>query len=173
MRQPVMLHKPQYFKLPDTLEHWPWKRLLNPHFQEVKDESAAWLRSFKAFEPRQQRKFDLCDFSTLSLDARCSTSYIYFPDLLAGLSYSLLNKGDHPPRADSKLFVTLTDIRHYPEHLRVGCDFLNFVFVYDEFADVLDKDGAQQQADIAMDALRNPTKARPQGESIIGEIARQ
>jgi hypothetical protein len=67
----------------------------------------------------------------------------------------------------------VTDIRHYPEHLRVGCDFLNFVFVYDEFADVLDKDGAQRQADVVMDALRNPTKARPQDESLIGEIARQ
>jgi len=55
----------------------------------------------------------------------------------------------------------------------VGCDFLNFVFVYDEYADVLDKDGAQQQADIVMDAMRNPTKARPEGESVMGEIARQ
>jgi Delta6-protoilludene synthase len=55
----------------------------------------------------------------------------------------------------------------------VGCDFLNFVFVYDEFADVLDKDGARQQADIVMDALRNPHKPRPQGESLIGEIAQQ
>lgn len=50
---------------------------------------------------------------------------------------------------------------------------MNFVFVYDEFADVLDKDGARQQADIVMDALRNPHKPRPQGESLIGEIARQ
>ena len=50
---------------------------------------------------------------------------------------------------------------------------MNFVFVYDEFADVLDKDGAKKQAEIVMDALRNPAKPRPEGESLIGEIARQ
>ena len=63
-----MSHNPTRFKLPYTLQSWPWKRLLDLHLQEVKDESAAWLRSFKAFEPRQQRKFDLCDFSKLSID---------------------------------------------------------------------------------------------------------
>jgi hypothetical protein len=73
----------------------------------------------------------------------------------------------------SELCKIVADIRYLTEHLRVGCDFLNFVFVYDEFADVLDKDGAQQQADIVMDALRNPSKPRPKGESLIGEIARQ
>lgn len=50
---------------------------------------------------------------------------------------------------------------------------MNFVFAYDEFADVLGKDGAQRQADIVMDALRNPNKARPQDEPVIGEVARQ
>lgn len=59
------------------------------------------------------------------------------------------------------------------EKLRVGCDFLNLVFVYDEYADVLDEAGAQLQADIVMDALRNPTKTRPHGECFIGEMARQ
>ena len=59
------------------------------------------------------------------------------------------------------------------EHLRVGCDYLNFVFVYDEYADGLVKDDAQKQANIVMDALRNPSKVRPEGESLIGEMARQ
>ena len=59
------------------------------------------------------------------------------------------------------------------EQLRVACDFANFSFVYDEFADVLDKEAAREQANIVMDAFRNPAKPRPEGESIIGEITRQ
>lgn len=51
------------FKLPDTLVDWHWERRLNPHYAAAKAQSSAWLRSFKPFEPIQQRKFDLCDFS--------------------------------------------------------------------------------------------------------------
>ena len=33
---------------------------------------------------------------------------------------------------------------------------MNFYFVYDEYTDVMDKDGAQRAHDIVMDAFRNP-----------------
>ena len=93
-----------------------------------------------------------------------------FVDLLAGLTYSLLSKGE---LTWSLSYARLADIRYLTGHLRAGCYFLHFVFVYDEFADVLDKDGAQQQTDLVMDALRNPSKPRPEDESLIGEIAQQ
>jgi len=56
---------------------------------------------------------------------------------------------------------------------RLGCDLMNFYFVYDEYTDVMDKDGAQRAHDIVMDAFRNPSVPRPQGESFLGEMARQ
>ena len=46
-------------------------------------------------------------------------------------------------------------------------------FIYDEFTDKVDGDGARLYAKMVMDAIRNPHKERPQGEPILGEIARQ
>jgi hypothetical protein len=46
-------------------------------------------------------------------------------------------------------------------------------FIYDEFTDKVDGDGARFYAEMAMDAIRNPHKARPEGEPQLGEIARQ
>ncbi|KAI9439678.1 terpenoid synthase [Lactarius indigo] len=57
--------------------------------------------------------------------------------------------------------------------LRVTCDLMAFFFIYDEYTDKLDEDSARMCADMVTDALRNPHKERPQGESKLGEIARQ
>lgn len=46
-------------------------------------------------------------------------------------------------------------------------------FIYDEFTDKVDGDGARLYAEMVMDAIRNPHKERPQGEAQLGEIARQ
>ncbi len=46
-------------------------------------------------------------------------------------------------------------------------------FIYDEFTDKVDGDGARLYAEMVMDAIRNPHKKRPQGEPKLGEIARQ
>ncbi|KAI0248888.1 hypothetical protein BJV78DRAFT_1156206 [Lactifluus subvellereus] len=46
-------------------------------------------------------------------------------------------------------------------------------FIYDEFTDKVDGDGARVYAAMAMDAIRNPHKECPQGEPRLGEIARQ
>ncbi|KAK4107373.1 terpenoid synthase [Canariomyces notabilis] len=52
--------------LPDTLRHWPWPRTINPHYEDCKRESEAWIESFRAFSPRAQRAYNRCNFSLLS-----------------------------------------------------------------------------------------------------------
>lgn len=61
----------------------------------------------------------------------------------------------------------------FEEQYRSGCDLMNLFFVIDEHTDVLDEASVQALADISMDALLNPTKPRPDGESVIGEMTRQ
>lgn len=46
-------------------------------------------------------------------------------------------------------------------------------FTLDEYTDRCDVAGAKALCDATMDAIENPDKPRPEGESIIGEIARQ
>jgi Delta6-protoilludene synthase len=50
---------------------------------------------------------------------------------------------------------------------------MNMFFVIDEYTDVGDAPYAEMVVNITMDALRNPHKPRPEGECMIGEIARQ
>ncbi|KAF8493609.1 terpenoid synthase [Gautieria morchelliformis] len=71
--------------------------------------------------------------------------------LLAALAYPLLDK----------------------DGCRVGCDLMDLFFVIDEHTDVADGKTARNQADIVMDALRNPHTPRPTGEWVGGEVARQ
>jgi Delta6-protoilludene synthase len=47
------------------------------------------------------------------------------------------------------------------------------LFIYDEFTDKVDGDGARLYADMVMDAIRNPDKERPQEEPKLAEIAQQ
>ncbi|KAJ6477498.1 terpenoid synthase [Mycena vulgaris] len=122
------------FRIPRTLECWPWPRLINPHYLRAKTESSAWLESFGAFSETAQAAFNKCDFN-----------------LLAALAY---------PTATM-------------EHLRICCDLMNLFFVFDEYTDCADEGEARRLADIVMDSLRHPHKARPRGESVVGEIARQ
>ncbi|KAH7928453.1 terpenoid synthase [Leucogyrophana mollusca] len=56
----------EVFYMPDTVVDWPWPRIINPHFEEVKLESEAWLRSLKAFTPESQKAFDKGDFCLFS-----------------------------------------------------------------------------------------------------------
>lgn len=50
---------------------------------------------------------------------------------------------------------------------------MNLFFVIDEHTDVASTQTVQRQADIVMDALRNPHTPRPENEWIGGEVARQ
>ncbi|KAF7357300.1 Terpene cyclase [Mycena sanguinolenta] len=70
---PDQVLQPIHF--PDTLRNWPWPRHLNPHFAVCKNESETWFETFKAFSPKAQKAFNLCDFN-----------------LLAALVYSALSK---------------------------------------------------------------------------------
>lgn len=74
--------------------------------------------------------------------------------------------------ASSKLY-SATDLIGNPDHLRTGCDLMNFFFVVDEYTDVEDASGVRQMVDIVMDALKNSHKPRPEGEMLLGEMARQ
>ena len=62
--------EPQYI-IPDLLATWPWKRVVNPMLDEVKDEANAWVQSMTLFDPAQLQKFYACDFSMrYSLDTK-------------------------------------------------------------------------------------------------------
>ena len=50
---------------------------------------------------------------------------------------------------------------------------MNLVFVFDEQTDALSAAEVRVIADISMDAALNPSKPRPEGESVIGEISKQ
>ncbi|KAG1830869.1 terpenoid synthase [Suillus variegatus] len=73
-------------------------------------------------------------------------------------------------------FARLTALA-YPniprEHLRSGCDLMNLSFIVEEYTDMENETVTKERANILLDALHNPHKIRPEGECIIGEIARQ
>lgn len=50
---------------------------------------------------------------------------------------------------------------------------MNLFYVYDEYTDVADANGADTIRNIIMDALRDPQKPRPEGELLIGEMTRK
>ncbi|KAI9442038.1 terpenoid synthase [Lactarius psammicola] len=55
---------PQFY-LPDPLAQWPWKRELNPHYEQVKPASEAWVRSFRFLNAKSQKSFNRCNFALL------------------------------------------------------------------------------------------------------------
>ena len=60
-----------------------------------------------------------------------------------------------------------------PDRLRVACDLMALFYIFDEFTDKVDGNGARACAELVVDALQNPHSERPAGESKLGEIARQ
>jgi len=91
-----------------------------------------------------------------------------FIDLLAALAYSPREKGK---------WLKLTSIQWYLtptlELIRLGCDLMNLFYVFDEYTDIADGEGASKIRDTVMDAMRNPHKPRPEGELLVGEMARE
>ncbi|CDO77211.1 hypothetical protein BN946_scf184747.g24 [Trametes cinnabarina] len=59
------------------------------------------------------------------------------------------------------------------EHLRTGIDLMNVFFVIDEYTDVEPVPVVKEMIDAVIDAVHNPHKPRPEGETILGEITRQ
>ena len=50
---------------------------------------------------------------------------------------------------------------------------MHLFFFIDEYTDVEDERAVQGMIGIVTDAMNNPQKPRPEGENILGEIARQ
>jgi len=122
-----------YFQLPDLLEDWPYKRIINQHFHDVAAVSADWIDDFNAFSFKRRVAFRKANFG-----------------LIASLAY---------PHASSA-------------HLRTGCDLMNTFFAFDDISDDQCAADVRKEVEIIMDALRNPNKPRPEGESVLGEIHR-
>nr|UPX76568.1 putative 1,11 carbon cyclization sesquiterpene synthase 255 [Hypholoma fasciculare] len=55
----------------------------------------------------------------------------------------------------------------------VGCDLMNLFFIIDEHTDIASSETARTQADIVMDAIRNPEMPRPENEWVGGKAAQQ
>ena len=93
-------------------------------------------------------------------------------DLFGSLVYPDANKGTRP------VVHTLEDVQGADcilgiDELRAGCELMNLLLLFDEYSDVEDEKTIQEFASIMMDALRNPHKPRPAGESLLGEVSRQ
>jgi hypothetical protein len=50
---------------------------------------------------------------------------------------------------------------------------MNLSFLVDEYTDVESAPVVREMMDIVIDALNNPHKPRPEGEMLLGEVARQ
>ena len=68
-----MSELPQFY-LSDLLSQWPWPRVLNQHYEEVKRKSDEWFRGFEALDPKSQRLFDRCKV--------CESSGLLLPSVI-------------------------------------------------------------------------------------------
>ena len=50
---------------------------------------------------------------------------------------------------------------------------MNLFFVVDEYTDVEPAHVVREMVDVVLDALNHPHKPRPEGEILLGEVARQ
>ncbi|THU88361.1 terpenoid synthase [Dendrothele bispora CBS 962.96] len=75
-------------------------------------------------------------------------------------------------RCNFGYFSSLAYSRAREDHYRVGCDLMNFFFVFDELSDNASGDVAAQQAADIMNAIRYPDIIPPGGDSILGSMAR-
>ena len=62
----IMPSTTKQLHLTDTLANWPWNRVINPHYEEVKAESNTWFHSFNVFSARSLYAFYKCDFGQWS-----------------------------------------------------------------------------------------------------------
>src|SRR6266545_4814783 len=89
------------YRLPNLLDKWPWSRCLSPYYEEAKEESGSWVRSFLPFNEEGQRAFDACDLSEF-----CIFMYMCF-DLQHTLQISW--QALHTP-AETKVIVSLLSL---------------------------------------------------------------
>ncbi|KAH8886432.1 terpenoid synthase [Thozetella sp. PMI_491] len=99
---------------------------------------------------KQESSVWLESFHAFSPKAQKAFNRCDFP-LLAALAYPTLNRAG----------------------CRIGADLMNVFFVFDEWSDVSDEKECRRQADIIMDALRNPHKSREEGEWVGGRAVQE
>ncbi|KAJ3874468.1 isoprenoid synthase domain-containing protein [Lentinula edodes] len=75
-----------HLQLPETLDHWPWMRILNVHYDQVKHDSQLWLEGFQPFSPEAQNAFEKCEFALLA-----SLAYPYFSKTQLRAGADLMN----------------------------------------------------------------------------------
>ncbi|KAG6876332.1 hypothetical protein C0993_003968, partial [Termitomyces sp. T159_Od127] len=76
-------------------------------------------------------------------------------------------------RGNNHLLSSLAYPKEDKDVFRVGCDLMNWFFLFDEYTDIATPQEVQQMATVAMDAIRNPDRIRTAGECVIGEATRQ
>ncbi|KAK7012924.1 isoprenoid synthase domain-containing protein [Favolaschia claudopus] len=76
-------------------------------------------------------------------------------------------------KCDFSLLSALTFPKASLYDLRSCCDLMHTFFTLDEYTDLRGPSDVKTLCDATMDAIENPDKPRPEGENIIGEIARQ
>jgi hypothetical protein len=59
------------------------------------------------------------------------------------------------------------------DRLGVACDLMALFYIFDEYTDKVDGNGALALAEVVVDALRNPHSERPHGESKLGKVTQQ
>ena len=69
-------------------------------------------------------------------------------------------------------FDPVSDLNDWVDFARLGCDLMNFYFVYDEYTDIVNASGANALANTVIRAMKNP-EANPDNSHILGEMARQ
>ncbi|KAF4628238.1 hypothetical protein G7Y89_g9908 [Cudoniella acicularis] len=140
---------PQKIFLGDLEASWKWPRRTNPHTLEIKQECLEWVASFRAFTPEAQKAFDKCNFNEYT--PRTSPRGI---------------DTEEESRSPDRTIISLVD-------KGCACSLMNLFFIFDEHSDKSEAAEVWNQVDIIMDALRNPSHPRPEGEWVGGEVARQ
>ena len=75
--------------------------------------------------------------------------------------------------SQTQKYIILLLTEKFIEHIRVCCDWMNLTWMIDEYTDASEGGEVRKQKDTIMDAMHNPHEPRPEGEWVVGEVARQ
>jgi len=59
------------------------------------------------------------------------------------------------------------------DFIRLGCDLMNFYFVYDEYTDVSDPSVAHHLANVVLDAMKGQPQRSNVEEHLLGRMTRE
>ena len=149
--RPIITTPKKFFELPDLYAGWPFKRTLNPAFDDVAAVSADWIDDFNAFSYKRRIAFRKANFGLIASLAypRASPAHLRTGCDLMNAFFVFDDISDDQCSAD---------VRKEGE---VIMDALRYVFdllLIDCFLTAID---------------RNPNKRRPEGETVLGEIHRR